>query len=145
MVSITNKYSDPVHCNNLLTEIGLNDTQIARLESDGFTTMEVLVSHHQTGGASNLEKYICGLNKTFANAFIALRVYYNPVIIKCLCSCLTYFLLCIYSFHTISDIELIDVATLGNLDSFWTKSNANKKIKTNKSDENTNIDLPKLK
>ena len=48
MTSITNKYSDPVHFNNLLTEIGLNNTQIARLESDGFTTMEVSVSYYQT-------------------------------------------------------------------------------------------------
>ena len=73
MTSITIKYSDPVHFNNLFTEIGLNDTQIAQFESDGFTTMEELVSHYQTGGASDLKKYLCDLNKTFANAIIALR------------------------------------------------------------------------
>ena len=145
MASITYKYSDPVHFNNLLTEIGLNDIQAARLESDGFTMMGVLVSHYQTSGASDLEKYIRDLNKTFTNAVVALRVYYNPVIINCLCGCLTYFLLCVYSFHTILDIGLIDVATAGNLGSFWTKFNANKKIKSNKSDDGTNIDLPKLK
>ena len=57
---------------------------------------------------------------------------------------MTYFLLYIYSFHTIPDIELIDVATLEILGLFWTKFNPNKKIKTNKSDDDTNIDLPKL-
>ena len=145
MTSITNKYSDPVHFNNLLTEIGLNNTQIARLESDGFTMMEQLVSHYQNGGAADLEKYLRDLNKIFANAIVALRVYYNPVIINRLCGCLIYFLQRVYSFHTIPDIELINVATSGNLGSFWTKFNADKKIKTNKSDDDTNIDLPKLK
>ena len=130
---------------NLLTEIGLNYTQIACLISDRFTMMEELVSHYQTGGASDLEKYLCDLNKTIANAIVALRVYYNLFIINHLCSCLTYFLLRIYSFHTIPDIELIDVVTLGNLGSFWTKLNADKKFETNKSDDDTNIDLPKLK
>ena len=142
IISITNKYSDLVHFNNLLTEIGLNDTQIVRLESDGFITMEELVSHYQTGGASDFEKYLCDPNKTFVS--VALRFYYNLVIINRLCSCLTYFLLYIYSFHTIPDIELIDVATLEILGLFWTKFNPNKKIKTNKSDDDTNIDLPKL-
>ena len=81
IISITNKYSDLVHFNNLLTEIGLNDTQIVRLESDGFITMEELVSHYPTGGASDLQKYLRDLNKIFANPIIALMVYYNPVII----------------------------------------------------------------
>ena len=74
-----------------------------------------------------------------------MRVYYDPVIINRLCGCLTYFLQCLYSFHIIPDIELINVATSGNLGSFWTKFNADKKIKTYKSDDDTNSNLPKLK
>ena len=129
----------------MLQEIGLNNTQVARLQSDGFTDMSTLVTHYQTGGASELEKYLRDLNKTFANAAVALRVYYNPVIINRLCGALTYFSLCVYSFHSIPDIGFITVNFSNDLGAFWTKFKADKKEKSGQSDEDTNIDLPKLK
>jgi len=145
MTTITQKYSHADHFANLLTKIGMTNTQVARLQSDGFTTMQILVSHYQSGGASSLEKYLRDLlNKTFANAAAALRVYFNPVTINCLCGCLNYFLLCKMSFHTIPDIDLIDQELSGNLGSFWNKFKADKKNQGD-GDDDTNIDLPKLK
>ena len=44
MVSITNKYSDPVHFNNLLTEVGLNHTQRARLEIEIYHDVSISIS-----------------------------------------------------------------------------------------------------
>ena len=146
MATITEKYSDPESFSNLLTEIGMSDTQVARLQNDGFTTMKILVSHYQTGGATELEKYMRDLNKTFANASGSLRVYFNPVIINRICGCMTYFTLCVYSFHTVPDIDKISIDDAGDLGSFWTKYNADKTSKGNKSsNDDTAIDLPKLK
>ena len=79
MTTITERYSHDDHFANLLDELGMTNTQVARLQSDGFTSMQILVSHYQSGGASNLEKYLRDLNKTFANSTAALRVYFNPV------------------------------------------------------------------
>ena len=64
----TEKYTDPEHFKKLLTVIGMNSTQVARLQRDSRTYMQILVSYYQSGGATDLEKYIQDLNKTFANA-----------------------------------------------------------------------------
>ena len=45
MTTITEKFSSPEHFTNLLQEIGLNNTQVARVQSDGFTDMSTLVKH----------------------------------------------------------------------------------------------------
>jgi len=145
MATITERYSHEDHFANLLDELGMSNTQVARLQSDGFTSMQILVSHYQSGGASNLEKYyLRDLNKTFANSSAALRVYFNPVIMNRLCGCLNYFSLCVMSFHTIPDIDFINQEFAGNLGSFWNKFKADKKIQ-DENDDDTNIDLPKLK
>ena len=144
MTTITERYSHGDHFANLLVELGMTNTQVARLQSDGFTSMQILVSHYQSGGASNLEKYLRDLNKTFANSAAVLRVYYNPVIITRLCGCLNYFSLCVMSFHTIPDIDLVSQELARNLGSFWNKFKADKKIQ-DENDDDTNIDLPKLK
>ena len=128
MTTITERYSHGDHFANLLVELGMTNTQVARLQSDGFTSMQILVSHYQSGGASNLEKYLRDLNKTFANSAAALRVYYNPVIIYRLCGCLNYFSLCVMSFHTIPDIDLVSQELAGNLGSFWNMFKSDKKI-----------------
>jgi len=144
MTTITERYPHADHFSNLLNELGMTNTQAARLQSGGFTSMQILVSHYQSGGASNLEKYLRDLNKTFANSAVALRVYYNPVIINRLCGCLNYFSLCVMSFYTIPDIDLVNQEFAGNLGSFWNKFKADKKIQ-DENDDDTNIDLPKLK
>jgi len=128
MATITERYTDPESFNDLLTEIGMSNTQVGRIQSDGFTTMKILVSHYQTGGGTELEKYLRNLNKTFANAAQTLRVYYNPVIINRFCGCLTYYTLCVYSFHTIPDLDEITVDEAGDLGSFWTKYQADKSL-----------------
>ena len=146
MTTITGKYSDADLFKELLSKIGMSDTQTARIQKDGFTTMKTLVSHYQTGGATELEKYLRDLNKTFASASQNIRVYYNPVIINRFCGCLAYFQLCVYSFHTIPDIEAITEDISGDLGSFWTKYSADKKSKSgNSNDDDIAIDLPSLK
>ena len=49
------------------------------------------------------------------------------------------------SFHTIPDIELNDQNIAGNLESFWIKFKSDKKDNSKTTDNNTNINLPKLK
>ena len=46
MTTITDKYTDSEHFKTLLMIIGMNNTQVTRLQRDGFTSMQILVSHY---------------------------------------------------------------------------------------------------
>ena len=108
--TILERYEDPVAFSAFATAIGLNATQYNKLVQDGFNSMKDLVDHHLVFGPKALEKYLQDVNKTFATAStVALRVYFNPILVNRLAEFLNYYMHTVHSLHTISDILDINV------------------------------------
>ena len=106
--TITQRYADVEQWEALLERIGLNLRHRTRLVSDGFTSLNVLVQHYKIAGPKAFETYLKDLNKTFATANTnAIRVYYNPMIIKRLCGILYYFRTIVLGMHMICDINMV--------------------------------------
>ena len=147
MTTITERYSDEDEFEALLDRIGLNDTQVNRLQSDGFVSMRMLVGHYHMSGPEEMDKYLRDLNKTFATAARQeARVYYNPVVINRLVGCLSYFIHCVHSFHTIPDISVIKMDDADYLGSEWKEFYSDKKrANTKTSDDDLNVEIPTLK
>ena len=145
MATITDRYSCEDSFQAFLTAIGVTPAQANRLTMDGFETMKILVGYYQVTGPSDLEKYLRDLNKTFAGGAMATRVYFNPVIINRLAGCLNYFILSVHSLHTIPDISKITNVEANDYGRYWAKCYSDKKTAESNNDDETDIDLPKLK
>ena len=69
--------------------------------------MSLLVKHFSYDIGS-FKSYLRNLNKTFANAPNARRIYFNPICTNRLLGVLYYFTQAINTFHTVPDISSID-------------------------------------
>lgn len=110
MATVIERFSDADSFTALLTRVGLSQRQRDRLIEDDFQTMEELVEHFQFSSGSEIESYLSGINKTFGNASQAdRRVYFSPVMIGRIVGTILYFCHGLYTFHTIPDINEIDL------------------------------------
>jgi len=109
--------------------------------------MKTLVGHYHMSGPEEMDKYLRDLNKTFATASRQeARVYYTPVVINRLIGCLSYFIHCVHSFHTISDISIIQMEDADNHGNQWKEFYSDKKRANAKtSDDDLNVEIPTLK
>lgn len=136
------KYNSEGSFTTFLTRIGLNPNQVHRLNMDGFTTMKHVVEHYKNSGPKQMESYLKDLNKTFATASTAaLRVYYNPMVVNRLVGSLNYFQHLIYTFHSIMDLDEIDIQKAELFSGFWVEQSKTQS-ETNDDDE---IEIPQLK
>ena len=90
-----------------------------------FHTMRSLVEHYKVPGPKQFEVYLKDLNKTFATAStLNLRIYYNPAVINRLVECLNYFRHLVNTFHSITDINDIDMDAANMFADLWIEHEA---------------------
>ena len=145
MATIIDRYEDEPTFAAFLNVIGLNERQIQRLIDDGFHTMRSLVEHYKVPGPKQFEVHLKDLNKTFATAStLNLRIYYSPGVINRLVGCLNYFRHLIYTFHSIIDINDIDMDSVNMMADLWIEHEAEWKKSSDDHDEEE-VEIPKLK
>ena len=145
MATIQERFEDEPSFDQFLTVIGLTDRQRQRIIQDGFHTMRSLVEHYKVPGPKQFETYLKDLNKTFATAStVALRIYFSPGVINRLVGCLNYFRHLVYTFHSIADLDSIDMDTANIFADLWIENESGwRKSSDGKEDED--IEIPKLK
>ena len=119
--TILTRYSNDVSFTALLTTLGVGGNERAQFTTDGFTSMSLLVKHFSYDIGS-FKSHLQTLNKTFANAVIARRMYFNPICTNRLIGVLYYFTQAINTFHTIPDISSIDQDVADELGSQYLSS-----------------------
>ena len=105
--TILTRYSSNTSFTTLLTNLGIDGNERDQFATDGFENMSLLVKHFSYEIGS-FKSHLRNLNKTFANAPNARRMYFNPICINRLLGVLYYFTQAINTFHTVPDILLID-------------------------------------
>ena len=113
---ILTRFTDNGQFEDLLDRVGLGINEKAQFTTDGFTDISLLVKHFSYD-VKAFKSHLQSLNKTFANAALARRMYFNPIQMNRLLGILNYFNHSINTFHTIPDILLVtsDLAdTLGS-------------------------------
>ena len=113
---ILTRFTDNGQFEDLLDRVGLGINEKAQFTTDGFTDISLLVKHFSYD-VKAFKSHLQSLNKTFANAALARRMYFNLIQMNRLLGILNYFNHSINTFHTIPDISLVtsDLAdTLGS-------------------------------
>lgn len=100
-MSITDVYYDTMAAQVLLETIGVEPRERARLLSDGFTSVEDMISHY-SDDTKGFKLYLETLNKTFGNS-TANAVYFTPPIINKMIGVIHYFNVCVNGLHKIPD------------------------------------------
>lgn len=108
MATITARYSEDASFELLLNRLSLGPNEINRIQNDGFTDMSLLVDHFAYD-VKGFKDHLTSLNKSFASATAARRVYFNPIMMNRLLGILHYFDQAIHTYHTIPDIDALDV------------------------------------
>ena len=119
--TILTRYSNDVSFTALLTTLGVGTNERDQFTTDGFTNMSLLVKHFSYDVGS-FKSHLQILNKTFANAVTARRMYFNPICTNRLLGVLYYFTQAINTFHTIPDISSIDQDMADDLGSQYLSS-----------------------
>ena len=141
--TIIERYENRLSFSDMLENLGLNQVHRARIIRDGFDSMKDLVDHYKVTGPKEFEKYLKDLNKTFATAAANsnLRVYYSPKIIKRLCGVLYYFRTIVLYFHSINDVDDVDIDLANQFGDMWMKHEAS----LSDDDLDDDFSIPKLK
>ena len=105
--TILARYSDNDSLTELLTTLGASENKRIQLTTSVFTSISLLVKHFSYDVGS-FKSHLQTLNKTFANAVTARRMYFNLICTKPLSGVLYYFTQAGNTFHTIPDISSID-------------------------------------
>ena len=105
--TILTRYSSNASFTTLLTNLGIDGNERDQFATDGFENMSLLVKHFSYEIGS-FKSHLRNLNKTFANAPNARRMYFNPICTNRLLGVLYYFAQSINTFHTVPDILSID-------------------------------------
>ena len=105
--TILTRYSSNASSTTLLTNLGIDGNERDQFATDGFENMSLLVKHFSYEIGS-FKSHLRNLNKTFANAPNARRMYFNPICTNRLLGVLYYFTQAINTFHTVPDISSID-------------------------------------
>ena len=125
MATIIDRYDDQSTFVAFLNVIVLNDKQTQRLEDDGFLTIRSLVELYEVPGPKQFEVYLKDLNKTFATAStLNLRIYYSPGVINRLVGFLNYLRHLVNIFHSITDINDIDMDAANMFADLWIEHEA---------------------
>ena len=105
--TILTRYSSNTSFTTLLTNLGIDGNERDQFATDGFENMSLLVKHfpYEIG---SFKSHLRNLNKTFANAPNARRMYFNPICTNRLLGVLYYFTQAINTLHTVPDISSID-------------------------------------
>ena len=89
--SIIEEFSDGSTFEQLLElEFGIIESQLSKLQEDGFVSMDIICKEFKDD-VESFNEYLKSLNKTFGSAGERLRVYYSPVVINKLVGLLHYF------------------------------------------------------
>ena len=102
--------------NNLLVKIGIDANGIARIKTDGFTSME-LISLQIKNDMKSLKIYLVNLNKTFASA--GASIYFNPIVIIRFTGALHFFDQTIFVYQRIPDIRIVTEELLTKYDQLF--------------------------
>ena len=109
-LDIGDLYSDTNALRIAMNAIGINERERNRIISDGFTSMDEIITHH-SNDVKGFTDYLLNLNKTFAStANEDIRVYFSPVTIQRFTGLIHYFNLAVNVFHTIPNLMLLDTA-----------------------------------
>ena len=115
------RYTSDDNFEDLLNRLGLGVNERQQFITDGFTNISLLVKHFSYDVAS-FKSHLQGLNKTFANAAQARRMYFNPIQINRLLGVLHYFTQSVNTFHTIPDIDQVTADIADDLGSNYLSS-----------------------
>ena len=72
----------------------------------------------------------------------ARRVHFNPRMITKLSGIVRYFIYAVYTFHTMTNLDFVDMELSNDLGQLYTKS---KPINANEKNDEEDLDLPSLK
>ena len=75
---ILTRFTDNGQFEDLLDRVGLGINEKAQFTTDGFTDISLLVKHFSYD-VKAFKSHLQSLNKTFANAALARRMYFNPI------------------------------------------------------------------
>ena len=118
--NLTNQehYESRASFTNLLTILGVGDSEQAHIRLDGFQTLKELVSYFELSTGTQIKKYFEKVNSTFGSNPPARRVCIPPRIIERLSGVIWYYAHNVYTFHSIPSIMLLSAdqaTTLGRL------------------------------
>ena len=88
--TILTRYSSNASFTTLLTNLGIDGNERDQFAMDGFNNMSLLVKH-LSYDIGSFKSHLRNLNKTFANAPNARRMYFNPICTNRLLGVLYYF------------------------------------------------------
>ena len=139
--SIIEEFSEGTTFEQLLElEFGIIESQLSKLQDDGFVSMDIICKEFKDD-VESFKEYLKSLNKTFGSAGEGLRVDYSPVVINRLVSLLYYFNIAVQHMHVIpklSTIQAIQATAWGRL-----YQDSIKKKKTDMSQDD--VKIPQIK
>ena len=146
--NLTNQehYESRASFTNLLTILGVGDSEQAHIRLDGFQTLKELVSYFELSTGTQIKKYFEKVNSTFGSNPPARRVCIPPRIIERLSGVIWYYAHNVYTFHSIPSIMLLSADQATTLGRLLDKINdvSTKDDGSSKKDDDE-ITLPKLK
>ena len=89
--------------------MGLSTSQKQRLQGDSFHTMKLTVDNSKFSSGSDMKKYIRDVMSQLGPQSDTRRVYFTLVITNLIIGITMKFLSAAHTFHTIPDIQLIDL------------------------------------
>jgi hypothetical protein len=138
-LNISELYQDPMAFQVMLDNIGVPERERARITNDGFSTMNELVDHY-ANDVAGFKKYLENLNKTFATADEASKIYFTPPVTSKLTGVMHYFNVSVNGYHRVPDISII---TADDANQFGRNYRESIKRKDSKDDDD-DLDIPKL-
>ena len=137
MAAVINRYRNSNRFSDMLRGINCPQNEIARLRTDGFTSMESLVKNY-TYNTNAFKVHLNSLNKTFGSHQTT-PVYYNPILINRLLGVLYHFDQAVNTFHQVPDIGQMSLALANELSSKYADS-----LITEDDEDELEIKVPKL-
>jgi hypothetical protein len=138
-LTVAELYHSPMAFQVMLNTIGVPDRERARITNDGFTHMHELVTHY-ANDVSGFKKYLENLNKTFATADAAMKVYFTPPVISKLTGVMHYFNVAVNGYHLIPDISIITGIESSAFGKHYQESTKKKDL----DDDDDDLNIPKL-
>ena len=139
-LSITERYSDSQGLVYIFEQMNLGNNERDRIFNDSLTTISEIVDQYNYDIKSFMQ-YLQNLNKTFASAGAANRIYFSPPAISQLCGCLFYYNHCVNTLHIIPDVMEVDIESLQSNYSHYKELNSTEDDDSDAED----VEIPTLK
>ena len=139
-LSITERYSDSQGLVYIFEQMNLGNNERDRIFDDSLTTISEIVDQYNYDIKSFMQ-YLQNLNKTFASAGAANRIYFSPPVISQLCGCLFYYNHCVNTLHIIPDVMEVDIEFLQSNYSHYKELNSTEDDDSDAED----VEIPTLK